>query len=175
MSIADCNGGWRVKVMKLQNTLILGLLLVGDIAAAQEQPNSAQYHAVHNPNSPHYVGSNQQPAAPQPTGYWQKTWGAIATSETGGVLGTAVGEADKAQAEQVAMRDCVTKGGGGCRVDLSYHNQCAAVVLGADFLRLYGAGSIEKASERGLQECNSEHGNCRVYYSACTEPIFHKY
>lgn len=117
----------------------------------------------------------QQPSAPpQPTGYWEKTWGAIATSETGGALGTAIGFSDKEQAEQIAMQDCKAKGGGGCKIGLSYHNQCAVMLVGND-VTLSRAASIEEAKADGMQACEARGDNCRVYYSACTEPIFHHY
>lgn len=99
--------------MKTTWLSLLGLLVAGTAAIAQERPNSAQYHAVHNPNSPYYVGPNQQPAAPQPTGYWEKTWGAIAGNPTTGILGTALGANSKADATRQAIGDCQSKGGGG--------------------------------------------------------------
>jgi hypothetical protein len=129
---------------------------------------------VQNPNSPYYTGSNQQPAAPQPTGYWEKTWGAIAPSPVGGVLGTALGTRSKEEAERIALADCKNKGGA-CMVNLTYHNQCAAMVVGDKELHLFGAGSIKKASDLGMSECEKSDSNCHVYYTACTEPIFHRY
>lgn len=53
--------------------------------------------------------SEQQ--APRPTGYWEKTWGAIAPSPKGGVLGVAVGAHSKQEAERLALADCRAKGG----------------------------------------------------------------
>ena len=118
----------------------------------------------------------QQPAAPQPTGYWEKTWGAIAPSPVGGVLGTAVGASSKEEAERIALEDCKTKGGGACEVEIAYHNQCAAMVLGKDNYRFASAASVSEASQVGLNMCKERgDSDCRVYYSACTKPIFHKY
>ncbi len=161
--------------MKTTLFALAGLLAVGASALAQERSNSAQYHAVHNPNSPYYAGSNQQPAAPQPTGYWEKTWGAIAPSPVGGVLGTAVGASSKEEAERIALADCKAKGGGACKVDVAYHNQCAAMVLGERTYSWARAASEAEAAEIGMGDCKKGNENCRVYYSACTEPIFHKY
>lgn len=119
-------------------------------------------------------GGSQQ-SAPQPTGHWVKTWGAIAPSPKGGVLGTAVGADSKAEAERLALADCKKKGGQLCKVDLAYHNQCAVMVLGDKVFNLSGRASIKEATEAGIARCEKEDTNCRVYYSACTEPRFVKY
>lgn len=161
--------------MKLQILLMLGLLGTGATAIAQEQPNSAQYHAVHNPNSPHYVGSNQQPAAQQPTGYWEKTWGAIATDGVKSSLGSVVGVSSEKEAKQLALSDCEAKGGENCVVDLAYHNQCGALVVGSGYISTGNAPSENEAKQNALSNCKSGDSSCRVYYSACTEPIFHRY
>lgn len=154
---------------------LLGLLVMGTAANAQEQPNSAQYHAVHNPNSPYYVGGNQQPATPQPTGYWEKTWGAIATDGVKGSLGSVVGVKSENEAKQLAMSDCEAKGGENCVVDLAYHNQCGALVVGSGYISTGNAPSENEAKQNALSNCKSNDSACRVYYSACTEPVFHKY
>lgn len=167
--------------MKLRAWLILSLLLVWTTALAQDaNPNSPEYHALHNAQSPYYQGPQptqppQQQLPPQPTGYWEKTWGAIAPSPVGGVLGTAVGASSKEEAERLALADCQAKGGGSCQVDLVYHNQCAAMVVGDKRLRLQGAESVEAASELAMSRCEESDTNCKVYYSACTKPIFHKF
>jgi len=133
-----------------------------------------------DPLSPYYQGSGavQQAAPqlpPQPTGYWVKTWGAIATSETNRALGTAVGANSEEEAKRQALFDCKEQKGGGCRVDLTYHNQCAVMVVGKKQLGLSRAASIAEATADGLKECTAKGDNCRVYYSACTEPRFVKY
>ena len=168
--------------MRLRALLGIGLLAMEAPAIAQDHPiNSPAYHAVHHPQSPAYTGPRQQPEQqqpPQPTGYWEKTWGAIATSETGGALGTAVGVSDKARAEEIALADCKEKGGIGCKPAFSYHNQCAVAVIGANTFRMYSASSVEEASIDGMKDCAVSNGganSCRVYYSACTEPVFHRY
>jgi len=123
--------------------------------------------------------SAQQQAAPQlppqPTGYWVKTWGAIAPSPKGGVLGTAVGADSKAEAERLALADCKNKGGQSCKVQIAYHNQCGVMIIGDKFLGTARAETIDKASALGIKNCQVSDTNCRVYYSACTEPRFVKY
>lgn len=162
--------------MKIQMMLVVGMLALStSIMAQQPTVNSPAYHSIHNPQSPYYVGpKHQSPQQQQPPGYWEKTWGAIATSESGGALGTAVGVSSKAQAERIAMQDCQAKGGVGCKIDLSYHNQCAVMLIG-DGIALARAASIEEAKADGMKACEEKGDKCRIYYSACTEPIFRHY
>lgn len=119
--------------------------------------------------------SQQLPIPPrQETGWWEKTWGAIASSETGGALGTALGASTRQEAEQAAFADCKTKGGGGCKVELAYRNQCAVMVIGNKSFRMYSAGSVAEATDYGMKDCQLVQSECRVYYSACTKPVFHR-
>ncbi len=167
--------------MKRQALLLpglLGLLVIGNTVAQDSNPNSPAYHAIHNAQSPYYQSPRpaQQSAPPQPSGYWEKTWGAIAPSPAGGILGTALGASSKQEAERRALADCKTKGGGGaCLVEIAYHNQCAAMILGERTYSLARAISVESASEIGIRKCREKNKSCSVYYSACTEPIFHNY
>ncbi|QDH71345.1 DUF4189 domain-containing protein [Lysobacter alkalisoli] len=108
--------------MKLQLVLIFGLLGAGNV---QAQMNNNQYHQhqqriqnqnhIAEQNRQGYMNSQQQmqqPLPPQPTGWWETTWGAIAPSPVGGVLGTAVGAKSEKEAERLALADCKAKGGG---------------------------------------------------------------
>ena len=92
------------------------------------------------------------------------------------MLGTAVGAKSKHEAERLALADCESKGGGACKVQVSYYNQCGVMVLGQERLFTARAGSEAEAAEEGLKYClDSGDSNCRIYYSACTEPLFHPY
>lgn len=180
--------------MKLHARLTLALLALAGGAAAQSQaphvcgagpgPNEVMAGVQPGGNGVaptplcYWKSQPQQPQQqlpPQPSGYWEKTWGAIAPSPVGGVLGTATGASSKEEAERLALEDCKAKGGGACKVDLVYHNQCAAMVLGKMVFNLSSAASVEEAAESGIRRCQKEDTDCRIYYSACTEPIFHKY
>ncbi len=155
--------------------VMVGLSSLGGDVFAQ---NSPDYHARHNAQSPYYVGSRgeqEQKQMPVPNGYWQKTWGAIAANGAEGLLGTAVGASSEEDASKLALQRCSEKGGG-CKVELTYFNQCAALTTGDELYNVANARSIERASEIGLALCKKEKDtNCRVYYSACTEPIYHKF
>lgn len=116
-----------------------------------------------------------QQSPSQPTGYWKKTWGAIAPSSVGGVLGTALGAGSKEEAERLALEDCKAKGGAACKVEMAYHNQCGAMIVGKEWIYSASAASVEEAEEEGIRFCSESDTDCRAYYSACTEPIFHHY
>ena len=160
-------------------TFVVSLLVAGTAIAQDNNPTSPAYHAIHNPQSPYYNGPRQEPQRqqpPQPTGYWEKTWGAISTDGTKGSLGTALGAASKEDAQRLAKADCQAKGGNNCTLQLAYHNQCSALIVGQKGLAVSSAASVEEAKSIGLGECSKSEGKgCRVYYSACTEPIFHRY
>jgi hypothetical protein len=162
--------------MKLIFWSLASSLVACGTALAQDHPvNSPAYHAVHNAQSPYYTGPKQQDLPPpQPTGYWEKTWGAIAADGARGILGAAVGAGSEDAARQRALAECRSKGGG-CKVELAYRNQCAVLVTGDKLYNAVSSSSIERATELSMKECQSKDSNCRVYYSACTEPIFHKY
>lgn len=168
--------------MKFRTWLMLSLLGLSGASAAQEIlcpqtgiPISQDPGCV----TPNHMGSAQQaqqpPPPPQPTGYWEKTWGAIAPSPVDGILGTSVGESTEEEAKRVALSDCQAKGGAECNINLAYHNQCAVMIAGEKFINSFGNATIAEAEQRGLEHCRQRDSKCRVYYSACTEPIFHKF
>lgn len=180
--------------MGFRSSLILMPLLAVGSAAAQGQaphvcgagPGPNEVQAGVQPAGPGmaptplcYWKSQQQreqPVAPQPTGWWATTWGAIAPSPVGGVLGVAVGASSEEEARRLALADCEAKGGGSCETEFAYHNQCAVMVLGQKNYHIVGAGSVAQASEYGIEVCEERgDANCNVYYSACTEPVFHHY
>jgi hypothetical protein len=120
--------------MKLHASLLLSLLVCTGSVAAQGAP-----HVCGAGPGPNEVQAGVQPGGngmaptplcywksqpqqqqqpPQPTGYWEKTWGAIAPSPVGGVLGTALGASSKEEAERLALEDCKAKGGGRAKLKL---------------------------------------------------------
>lgn len=181
----------KMKIGLVSTLATLAFSLISGSAAAQQAP-----HVCGAGPGPNETMAGVQPAGPgvaptplcywksgaegqqvpaQPTGYWEKTWGAIAPSPVGGVLGTAVGASSKEEAERIALADCKAKGGGACEVKLAYHNQCGVMVLGdKKFFTAHGSSEKEAAKE-GIEYCKASDSNCSVYYSACTEPVFHKY
>lgn len=172
--------------MKLRASFVLALFWLCGVASGEggcptgyTPVNNGQNWACvpgGNDSTTREPGS-QIPLAPQPTGYWQTTWGAIAGNPTTGILGSAVGARSKTEAVRRAIGDCEEKGGGrGCRVEIAYHNQCAVMVVGDNGSLTARAGSIEEASRIGIEKCGEDGDReCRVYYSACSDSVFHKY
>ncbi len=155
--------------MKTTWLSLLGLLVMGTTAIAQEQPNSAQYHAVHNPNSPPYVGSNQQPAAPPVR--WADRWGAIASDRVS-IFGIVSDKASKREAESSALSECRRRAGAECQITFTYNNQCAAVAAGNNGTISFHAPTLDEAIDASMKKCNAEKGGgCRVYYSGCSLPV----
>ncbi|USA54373.1 DUF4189 domain-containing protein [Acinetobacter sp. C32I] len=175
----------------LKHLLWLGLLGLSGSAYAQAPhvcgggPGPNEVMAGMNPGG-HGVGptplcywkqqsqhGGSQQSAPQPTGYWVKTWGAMAADGKKGILGTFTGANSKQQAESKALNECQSKGGS-CQV-FSYFNQCAALVSGDNHYVIQGAENIDVASKVGMTDCQKKDKGCRVHYSACTEPYFVKH
>jgi hypothetical protein len=122
-------------------------------------------------NSPYYQGgADQQQApqqAPQPQAVWADRWGAIAMDRKTGQAGTVEGQASKSKAEETALSYCSRSGGQNCEVILSFHNQCAAVVLGGGGWGYSGGPTPEVAQEVAIGRCG--HGDaCKVVYSKCS-------
>jgi hypothetical protein len=116
--------------------------------------------------------NSQQPVQHQPPPQWANRWGAIATALPKGILGVANDASSQNQAERAALADCQSKGGTTCTIDLSYRNQCAAMVVGHPGYNVTPGDTLRAASEKGLKTCNDAGDtNCHVYYSACSLPV----
>ncbi|MBB1627006.1 DUF4189 domain-containing protein [Achromobacter sp. UMC71] len=117
------------------------------------------------------VPGGTQEAAPAPP-RWKEQWGAIAVDSATGKTGVAGSKANRQQAEDAAMAICAKKGGGDCRVRLSYGNQCGVITWGNGTFVARSAGTLEAASERALNECRQESGGaCEVFFSDCSLPV----
>lgn len=113
----------------------------------------------------------QTPSAPPPPLVtWAERWGAIATYEPAGILGTATGMASKADAVNAAMSECQKRGGGSnCKLDIWYSNQCVAMVVSGKGYNTSTGKTTELAARKGMKTCaDSGDPNCHVYYSACS-------
>ncbi|HHA2856732.1 TPA: DUF4189 domain-containing protein [Stenotrophomonas maltophilia] len=114
----------------------------------------------------------------EPAGQWHKTWGAIASSPSTNEAGVATGRATKEDAERVALEGCGMRAARDCRVLIAYRNQCAAWVV-PQSQRNGARGGV--ASGKDLKEaiaqaqkiCVDPAGTqCKVAYSACSEPVY---
>lgn len=156
--------------MKFNIRLLAGLLLMlSTITTAQENPNSAEFHARHNTNSPYYDGGAQQYAVPQPV--WADRWGAIA-ADGNGVFGIVSDMTSKRKAQKSAIQECKNRGGGACDVDLAYYNQCAAVGANSKNSFSFSAPTQKEAEDLAVGRCEKSTGEkCNVYYSGCSMPV----
>lgn len=103
---------------------------------------------------------------------WESRWGAIATDATKGSLGTATNLPGKQEAERAALSNCASNGGIQCKLQLSYDNECAAMVLGDKVFNVTADATVDKAIKAGLNSCIAANDHtCRVYYSACSLPV----
>ncbi|WP_458070035.1 DUF4189 domain-containing protein [Rhodanobacter sp. BL-MT-08] len=111
----------------------------------------------------------QQQIAPQPQALWADRWGAIVIdSQTGRGKGTVTGYASKDAAINAAMSECTAQGAPHCKLDLLFHNQCAAVAWGATFNISVGDPSQQGAEAAALEQCNKATTNCQIVYSKCS-------
>jgi hypothetical protein len=96
-----------------------------------------------------------------------KRWGAIATSDTTLNIGVVVGQESKQAASRIAMQRCGTPD---CKIDITYHDQCAAVAWGTRYSAMSSASSIDEASEIAMGGCGKGAGDCKIVYSECSLP-----
>lgn len=122
------------------------------------------------------AGGGTSDSGPKPTGRWIKTWGAIATAANGDA-GASVKQRSQSAASRDALSQCGRMGANDCKVVMSYKNQCVAMVTPATLDRggaVTSRAETEKiASNLAMDICTSRGSSgCKVFYSACSEPIF---
>lgn len=109
-----------------------------------------------------------------PTLHWESRWGAIATDEPHGVLGSVTDMRSQRAAEKGAMDDCKAKGGVNCTIQLPYKNACTALVVGDSKFIVTVDKTAEMAGKQGIDGCSKESANCHVYFTACSPPALVK-
>lgn len=149
----------------------LALLMFTGNSLSQSMPPPA------HSNSPYYVPPGAQSGNgvnnSQPALRWSNRWGAIA-SDKNGHYGASRDFSTKKLAINGALADCEKEGGSGCKVNISYHNQCAAIAAsdgGRTFLQT--DAYEDTAKELALERCSSSYGedSCWIYYSGCSLPV----
>jgi len=130
--------------------------------------------------------NNISSCAPIPPGYyqqrqagrrqspilWEHRWGAIATDFSQVTAGASVDQPNEERAAESALENCKENGGKICKVELTYHDQCAALVVGRTGHNSGSASTIDLAEQQGIDVCNaSGDTNCRAYYTACSLPV----
>ena len=176
--------------MKMFYVLIFSYIGIADVACAQTAcPGGVAAGSAQCGPSPAAHGVNSAPATPQvryvPTGKWATTWGAIAVSshDTGDV-GVTVGKFSRTEAKEEAIDRCEATSGNSCELSLLYDNQCAAIAWPSEKGKEVGGVSyitsgpdLKEVSERAVASCVKKRngGECKVLYSDCTKPVFHKF
>lgn len=113
----------------------------------------------------------QPPPHPLPP-VWVDRWGAITTDAAHHSSGASLNQSSKVVAEQEAIADCQKNGGVQCKIEITYHNQCVALVGGDTGYNTTSASSIGQAVQIGMASCTSAHDtNCHAYYTACSLPV----
>ncbi|TCF54863.1 hypothetical protein MCC10113_2104 [Bifidobacterium longum subsp. longum] len=118
-------------------------------------------------------GTSSSSATTDTSAAWADRWGAIAIDMTpGGVgIGSSSGMNRKRNAEKLALSACKRKGGARCEIEITYYNQCAAIVLGSQAFNSSSAASLEEAKRRGIDKCTQAGDKeCTVYFSECSFP-----
>lgn len=151
----------------------LGLMCMSGLVGAQNCGGMVAVNGVcippDSPTSPLNSTYGQQPgqsAAPQMK--WADRWGAIAIDDTNSSVGAVVGMPSKQDAEKLAMEQCRSKGGGGCRVEVAYDNQCGVIACGDNYYVAANSVTIAEASEMAVKSCSQHTSNCRIYYADCS-------
>ena len=126
---------------------------------------------------PDQLNQSEQPQQTAPINQprWAKTWGAIAIDGTLGKLGAATGMANRRNAQQAAIAQCLAnQGGEACKSKASvwsFRNQCAATAWGDVHVSRVGGENIEIASDSALRECKKHSLNCKIVYADCSRPV----
>lgn len=161
-------------------SLVFCLMSVSGYATAEGGSCPVGYYPIGGQGAmgcapiPNYQGGGEQGSAVAPQAQWLKTWGAIAIDETvnNGGIGTVTGLPDRRAADAAALSQCRSSGGSdGCKLLLSYRNQCAVIVSGAKYLNAHSAETVERASSWAIEECSQRTTGCKIYYSACSAPV----
>ncbi|BEG75212.1 DUF4189 domain-containing protein [Achromobacter xylosoxidans] len=158
-------------------TLALGLAVTRPATAEQGCPDGYTMAAVGTaqcipiPGLYQVPGGYQAPPPPPPV-RWEQRWGAIAMDAVTGKVGVAGSRKSRQQAEDDSVAFCAKKGGGDCRVQVSYANQCGVIVWGNGIAVSRFAPTLEAATDMTLAECKRESGGaCEVFFSDCSMPV----
>lgn len=117
-------------------------------------------------------GDSAPPPPPPPQVRWEQRWGAIAMDAVSGKVGVAGSRTSRQRAEDDSVAQCAKKGGGDCRVQVSYANQCGVIVWGNGIAVSRFAPTLEAATDMTLAECKRESGGaCEVFFSDCSMPV----
>ena len=165
--------------------LLALLFFVGNGARAEDGCPQGTYPGGQNTGQicvpiPGYSGPATSAAQQAPEPIWESRWGAIAIAsrdkegpnELGeGIkdLGIARRKISEGLAQQHALQDCQLHGDG-CKLMLTYHDQCGVVVWGDSQVAFASAKTIDEAEDAAMKDCTPYSANCKLYYYDCSYP-----
>ena len=132
-------------------------------AEARRQQERAEYNRQHSLGEPYVPAPKQKPSS----------YGAVAWDIKKILIGTAINQASKQDAINIAMQKC---GKASCKVTTWYANQCVAVgdgdALSKKAIYWYTALGLtqEKAEQNLLTNCGKKAKNCKISFSECSLP-----
>jgi hypothetical protein len=119
---------------------------------------------------------NDDTDAPVPV--WETRWGAIAYDPPSGSVGISSEQPSKRRAQKEAQQHCRSKGGSLCEIDITYHNQCVAVVSGPSptgtgvLMNSASAATARIAEQLALETCVAgTRVQCSTFYTGCSHPV----
>lgn len=127
-----------------------------------------------NASAPEGSAQSMASCAPIPTNprgpSWRTRWGAIASDESGS-FGIVTGIDSERKATKAALAKCARSGSKSCALDMTFRNQCAAVVANGTQVFIERAPYEEQAIAAGKTRCEeSKAVECWVHYSGCSLP-----
>lgn len=167
--------------MKIKALLLLVLLCCVETVGAEGGCPAGMYPPNPSNTSVCYPFPESQSSAPvqspaKPQGRWETRWGAIATDTLAGAFAGVVNFSSKQSAQNAAVSQCKTNGGGkNCKIRIAFYNQCAVIASGNTFHSWQSSGTAETASGIALQKCAYKTNNCKIYYSGCILPVWISY
>ncbi|WP_259167060.1 DUF4189 domain-containing protein [Xanthomonas sp. 4461] len=133
------------------------------------------------------IPQSTQQSRPRPSGKWIKTWGAIALGTIDGVpnYGVPTGLPSESSAKKEALARCTKLGADNCHIVVTYRNQCTAIGEPQSngkpdpngYVQFARQPGQENAIKEALKSCERRNPTmqCKVIYSACSEPIFEEF
>jgi len=120
-----------------------------------------------------YPNQGQQQQQPQnlPSVVWESRWGAIATDEPHGVVGSSSGLTGENLARKLAMVDCRSKGGVNCTLQIVFSNGCGALLVGDKTFNLDVGETEGIAIQKAMDVCKDGDTGCHVYFTTCSPAV----
>lgn len=74
-------------------------------------------------------------------------------------------------AGSLAIADCRNKGGLTCKIEVTYDNKCAAVIVGDEGYVVTSRAYESDAIGAGISVCGGERNHCHALYTACSRSV----